>query len=118
MKEMCYMWECLSGPFHYELDTIVQPPKIYTEQLFLFLNPLVGLVWLWQNIIFVMLCGPAISEYITNIIRAQGHYSANVWNPGPLAQEFATLPPGHRCCIKCQISCISFVIFIKPVVCI
>ena len=67
MKEMCYMWECLSGPFHYELDTIVQPPKIYTEQLFLY--PFVGLVWLWQNIIFVMLCGPAISEYITNILE-------------------------------------------------
>ena len=81
-------------------------------------NPFVGLVRLWQNIIFVMLCGPAISEYITNIIRAQGHYTANVWNPGPLTQEYATLPPGHRCCIKCQISCISFVIFIKPVVCI
>ena len=87
MKEKCCMWECLSGPFHYESDTIVQaiaPAQNKTEH-----KPFVGLVWLWQNIIFFchVVLEPAISEYTTNIIRTQGHYPENVWNPGYGTQD-------------------------------
>ena len=87
MKEMCCMWECLSGPFHYESDTIVQaiaPAQNKTEHKSFCWFSLV--VAEYHFFFCLVVLEPAISEYITNIIR-KGHYPENVWNPGYGTQD-------------------------------